>query len=458
MKKIYFTLLALLLIFLYVLKFQYPKLNIVAGYTAKDMATQVFFAHRHPDSVRQTDHNLPLLKLAKAVVDTVKRTATSTVFGFCERTAVFQEDKGATLLPPDERDNLPNPTIKRAQPLLPKPYPHGNGVAKDTLFAVWDYQKINQALDLAFQEIDSEQPKNTRAILMLYKGYLLIERYAKGFDAHTPMIGWSMTKSVAATLIGILAYQGLLDIHQPLYQLKGFEDWGKDDRKTITTAHLLAMNSGLKWVEDYGIICDVTRMLYLDKDMTERPYKSKLQTKAGTTFYYSTGTSMLLSKVINACLNATKEEAYTFPYRALLDKIGMYSSLIESDYEGNFAFGSYAWATARDWAKLGLLYLQKGSWQGERIFAENWIPYVTSAKTSPIFGGHFWTNENLELYPDLPKDTYSMNGHHGQRVVIIPTMDLVLVRMGLTPAREGDEDLNKMTNEMVVPFLSALKK
>ena len=446
--------LGMLALLLYILMFQYPKLNLIAGYTAKDMASQVFLVGRNPDEVRRMDHNFPLLKLAKTVVDTVKKTATATVFGLCERKAFFQEGIGATLLAPKQIPTTKK-TLSRHQPFINQPYPYGNNPAKDTIFPEWDYKHIDAVVSNAFKETNSNK-KNTRGLLVLYKDHILAEKYGTGFEANTPMVGWSMTKSLAATLIGILKHQGKLDLTQPLSRLNPFKHWSKDNRKTITTENLLVMNSGLAWEENYETISDVTKILYLDQDITKRALNSKLTNPVGKNFCYSTGTSTLLSKVMESCVPS--ESFSNFPYTNLLDRIGMYSAVIESDIIGNFAFGSYAWATMRDWAKLGLLYLHQGLWQSERIFDNDWSSYVATPKANNIYGAHFWTNQNGKLYPNLPKDTYSMNGHYGQRVIIIPSKDLVLVRMGLTASREDDPDLNLMTNHLVADFLESLKK
>lgn len=454
--KKYILWLVILSAIAYVVVFQYPKLNLIAGYTAKDMVSQVFLAHRSPNDVRKIDHNLPLLKLATTKIDTVAKTATASVLGLCERKAVFVEGVGSVLLPPDV-DKTALKSIKRLQPPLKKSYPYGNAPAKDTLFPQWNDEKIKAVLEKAFTEENPYQPKNTRAILVLYKDCLIAERYADGFDKDTKLVGWSMTKSITATLFGVLAYQKGFDIHRPLANyLHNFVAWQKDNRAKITTANLLQMDSGLAFNEDYSTISDVTNMLYLDADMTERPFGKKLAHPIGKRFYYSTGTSHVLSKVLRGYIKDF-ERYRQFPYGTLFDKIGMYSALIESDVKGNFVTGAYGWATPRDWAKLGLLYLHNGMWNGTKIFDADWVRYVTAPKTKSTYGGHFWTNVNGDLYPDLPKDTYSMNGHYGQRVIIIPSMDLVFVRMGLTPDRENDPSLDKMSNDLVRDFCEAYR-
>jgi CubicO group peptidase (beta-lactamase class C family) len=207
------------------------------------------------------------------------------------------------------------------------------------------------------------------------------------------------------------------------------------------------MNSGLEWDEDYGSISDVTKMLYIDADMTSPQIHKKAIHKPNEYWYYSSGTSNLLSGILRKQF-ANYQEYLDYPYREFIDKIGMNSMLIETDMAGNYVGSSYAWATVRDWGKFGLLYLHKGNWNGVQIFDPNWVNYVTtpSPTSNGDYGGHFWLNAG-GFYPDAPRDMFSANGFQGQRVFIIPSKDLVIVRFGLI----GDRgvDFNTFIKEMV---------
>ncbi len=402
--------------------YNYPKLNIISGFAAKNMASTVFISERSVESINKNDHNVPLIKLAKSSVDTEKKQATATVFGLMKRKAVYRDGLGAVLLNPDYPlvNRKPNRTIEMSN----EPFPYGNGAPKDTLFENVDYPKLQQSIAKAFTNPETQK---TRTVLVVYKDHIIAENYAEGFTENTSILGWSATKSVLATLYGILEYQQKLTITQAT----PIDDWQKDNRKQITLNHLLRMQSGLEWDEDYTSISDVTKMLFLDADMGLAQMNKQAIAKPTEKWNYSSGTSNLLSGILRKQFNA--HQAYLdFPYHALIDKIGMHSMLLETDMAGNFVGSSYAWANTRDWAKFGLLYLHKGNWNGVQIFSPAWVSYISkpTEHSDGTYGAHFWLNAGGK-FPDVPKDMYSANGFQGQYVFIIPSKDLVVVRTGL---------------------------
>ena len=279
--------------------------------------------------------------------------------------------------------------------------------------------------------------------LVVYKNQIIGEKYLQGFNENTPILGWSMTKSVLSTLYGILEYQDKIDLDQPAPMAA----WQNDDRKNITLNHLLRMQSGLAWEENYTAISDVTRMLFLDADMPKVQAEKKAIAPPTEIWNYSSGTTNLLSGILRSQFE-THQAYIDFPYTALIDKIGMHSMLIETDMMGNFVGSSYGWATTRDWAKFGLLYLNKGNWNGDKVFDQNWVDYVRTptAHSKGDYGGHFWLNSGGK-FPDVPRDMYSANGYQGQRVFIIPSKDLVVVRTGL--AEEPEFDINGFLSDVV---------
>jgi len=244
-----------------------------------------------------------------------------------------------------------------------------------------------------------------------------------------------MTKSILATLYGILEHKGALDVqeYRPLSQ----EIRKENPVNSITTNHLLRMQSGLEWDEDYASISDVTKMLFLESDMTKVQAEKKPVSEPEIVWNYSSGTTNLLSGILRKQFDSY-QEYLDFPYATLIDKIGMNSMLIETDMAGNFVGSSYAWATTRDWAKFGILHLNKGHWNGKQIFSPDWIDYITkpTANSNGVYGAHWWLNSGGK-YPDAPRDLYSANGFQGQRVFIIPSKDLVIVRTGLVGETRG---------------------
>jgi CubicO group peptidase (beta-lactamase class C family) len=192
-------------------------------------------------------------------------------------------------------------------------------------------------------------------------------------------------------------------------------------------------------------------MFFTAEDMTQSQLQKPAQFKPNSHWNYSSGTSNLLSGILRKQFK-THQEYLDFWYSALIDKIGMHSMVVETDMAGNYVGSSYSWATTRDWAKFGLLYLRKGNWNGEQLFDENWAKYVATPTTGSNgdYGGHFWLNAGGR-YPDAPRDLYSANGYQGQKVFIIPSKDLVIVRMGLT------EDAKFDFNGLLKGIISAIK-
>jgi CubicO group peptidase (beta-lactamase class C family) len=254
------------------------------------------------------------------------------------------------------------------------------------------------------------------------------------------MLGWSMTKSILSTVYGIMQYQGKLSVQDRAPIL----EWENDDRKEITLHNLLQMNSGLAWDENYDKISDVTKMLFLEDDMTKMQQKQQLTDPPNSSWNYSSGTSNLLSGILRQKLG-NQQEYLDYWYRELIDKIGMNSMIIETDVKGHYVASSYAWATPRDWAKFGLLYLHKGNWNGTQIFSPEWIDYVTqpTPTSNNSYGAHFWLNAGNKM-KDVPSNMFYADGYQGQRVYILPDQEMVIVRLGLKNYNE-----NKFLKEII---------
>lgn len=418
--------------------FNYPKLNIISGFASKNMASNIFIAHRTAASVNENDNNVPMIRLANVEVD--ENEVSASVYCLMERKALCKEGLGCVLINDDFDASEFNFAPKRSKSENNLPFPFGNNGAKDSIFENIDYEHLEKAVDGAF---DDPEMQKTRTVLVAYKNHIIAEKYIDGFAKDTPILGWSMTKSVLATLYGILEFEGKIDLNQPA----PIDSWQSDDRKNITLNHLLRMQSGLEWDENYSDISDVTRMLFLDEDMTLAQEKKEAIAKPAEIWNYSSGTSNLLSGILRDQFKM-HQEYLDFPYKALIDKIGMHSMLIETDMKGNFVGSSYGWANTRDWAKFGLLHLNKGNWNGEQIFSPEWIDYITEPtdNSNGTYGAHWWLNAKGK-YPDVPKDLYSSNGYQGQHVFVIPSKDLVVVRTGL--AEDPDFDVNGFLSEVV---------
>ncbi|MBC5840410.1 serine hydrolase [Flavobacterium sp. F-380] len=439
--------LALLIALLYLGFTTYPKLDLISGFSAKSVASGHFIDNRSKEMIEKGDNDINLLDLASNVIDDAGEFAKSSVYGLKERKAIYREGLGATLIDDKFDTTKPYNTPKRNKIANNLIYPYGDVEQKDTVFSNVDYAKLNTAVSSAFDE-KGVIKKRTRSLLVIYKDKIIAEKYDTGFNKESKILGWSMTKSITATIFGILEKQGKFDINKPA----PIPEWKEDARKKITTNDLLHMNSGLAWEESYDKICDATEMLFQSANMGRVQLEKEASYEPNSHWNYSSGTSNLLSYILRNQFK-THQEYLDFWYTELIDKIGMQSMIVETDMAGNFVGSSYGWATTRDWGKFGLLYLHKGNWNGEQLFNESWAKYVaTPTKGSDgVYGGHFWLNAGGK-YPDAPKDMYSANGFQGQKVFIIPSKDLVIVRLGLTDESQFD------INEVLKGVLGSFKK
>jgi CubicO group peptidase (beta-lactamase class C family) len=447
MKKIFKILcFSVVLLLGYYLYTNYP-LDLISGFSAKSVASGHFIDQRPQEMIENGDNDVSVIFLATNKIDEKEKLVTTSVFGLKERKAIYREGLGVTLINDDFDITKPYLVPKRTKLNTNLSFPYGNEQPKDTVFANIDYSKLKTAVTNAFDK-KGENDKRTRAVLVIYKDRIISEQYGTGFDKNSKILGWSMTKSITATCFGILQKQGKMNI----MKRAPIDEWAKDERSKITINDLLHMNSGLEWVEDYSKLSDATKMLFYDTDMSKTQINKPLVGKPNASWNYSSGTSNLLSGILRKQFK-THQEYLDFWYSDLIDKIGMHSMLVETDMAGNYVGSSYSWATTRDWAKFGLLYLHKGNWNGEQLFDESWAKYVATPTngSNGKYGAHFWLNAG-GYFPDAPRDLYSANGYQGQKVFIIPSQDLVVVRMGLTEDEKFD------FNGLLKGIVGSLKK
>jgi CubicO group peptidase (beta-lactamase class C family) len=410
----------------------YPKLDLISGFASKSVASGHFIDNRSLDLIQKSDNDINLVDLAKNEINDAEKYATASVYGLKKRKAIYREGLGATLIDDDFDVTKPYEVPKRTKINNNLAFPYGNNEPEKVVLDNIDYTKLNAAIDNAFDK-KGEKKKRTRSLLVIYKDKIIGEKYDTGFTKDSKILGWSMTKSITATYFGILQKQGKFDINKPA----PIAEWANDSRKNITTNDLLHMNSGLEWEEKYDKISDATQMLFQAKDMTKSQIEKPQIGKINNSWNYSSGTTNMLSGILRKQFK-THQEYIDFWYSSLIDKIGMHSMIVEQDMSGNFVGSSYGWATTRDWSKFGLLYLHKGNWNGEQLFDESWSNYVATPTNGSQgdYGAHFWLNGGGR-YPDAPKDLYSCNGFQGQMVFIIPSHDMVIVRMGLKEQKDG---------------------
>ncbi len=419
----------------YVLLFFPP---VMAGMDAKIMCSCVFLTGRTPESVMEKELQVfPGLTSAGFDVNYQDSTVAATVLWKTSK-AIYRKGFGCTLLAEQTETEVRSQRMIR--PVHQKkadsiPWPSGDLVSGNLLPRI-DHALLEQHIDNAFGSPDPEKPLNTHAVLVLYDGNLVAERYAEGFDHHTPMMGWSMTKSIINALVGILVKEGKLELHKPA----PVAEWANDERNGITLNHLLQASSGLEWQESYFVpTSDFHKMFTRSDDKGGYAASRKLEYEPGIYFEYSSGTTNILSRMIR---QVTGDSAYhRFPYEKLFHRIGMLNTTLEPDASGTFVGSSYGFASARDWARFGLLYLNDGVWEGERILPEGWVSYSTTpAPAAPLqeYGAHIWLNAgkkddaNSVKYPGLPKDAFVFDGFEENSVTIIPSRKAVIVRLGVT--------------------------
>ena len=455
-------------------------LRIGAAYAAKTVCSNVFVAGRDSAGVLAQDVQAPshpILAHLEVRIDQQRKVVRADLFGVIGGgVAVYRPGTGCAVVPDGdvERASLYNfVPIKIWSPSPSVPWPTGS--MADTAPAV--QALVNQ---------DTLSGPGMRGIAVIHRGRLVAQRYGDGFALRTPLLGWSLTKTVNAALVGMHIAEGKLSPQQ-----SGFWPAGADGRSQITLPHLMAMSSGLQFDETYGGVSDLTRMLYLEPDMAAYAAAQPLLQPAGTRWNDSSGTAMLLSRIWQRAAAGTNAGAgdganagervavagalpakngptsvavLSLPHDRLFAQLGMSSALIEADARGNLVGSSYMFASTHDWARFGQFLLQDGVWQGKRMLPAGFVEAMR--QPAPASGGQYgqgqvWRHgpqgatppgKNPDLPFKLPADTFWMLGHDGQSIAIVPSKGLVLVRLGLTPER-----LNYQPQALLAAVIDALE-
>jgi len=358
-----------------------------------------------------------------------KSSTASLLWVLSTQKAWYTKGFGCTLGP--ERPSLEEPTLVEADlnPYSSAPAPEPT-------------PEITAILDKAFGEDLSQQDQEelgTRGVVVIHDGEILAERYADGFDAETPQLGWSMSKSVANLMVGRLVQENRIAIDDSALR----PEW-TDDRRDITVDELMRMTSGLTWDETYSLGTPITEMLYAHGDMAEYAASQPLAHAPGTYQQYSSGSTNILCSVLTRLADVPDAD---LPRQQIFAPLGLSSAVMEPDMVGTPVCSSYMWATPRDWAAVGQFALQDGAWAGDRLLPEGWMEQSTT--TTPVaeseekgYAAGWWVNQQADgkfVDAKLPEDAYWASGHDGQRVYVVPSADLVVVRLGFTPELEGEE-------------------
>ena len=395
--------------------------HLATGFVAKTVCSGVFVSGRSPEAVMEEDiaaYRNPALAPVSVDVDRARGVASARFLGLAERQAVHRDGLGCTLA-----IGTTVGTLKASAPPLPPI------AAPPPLDRLPSDPRLEAALDEAFAE-DPAAPRRTRAVVIVQRGRIVAERYAAGFGPEMPLPGWSMAKSVTAALAGVLVARGDWRLDAPV----AVPEWRTpgDARGAITLADLLGMKSGLAFIERYGDpLSDVNVMLWANGDTGAFAAGKPLARPPGTHWEYASGTTNILARAMRDPLGP---EYAAFPRRALFGPAGMASAVLEPDASGTFVGSSFMYATARDWARLGLLFLGDGVLDGERILPAGWARLAaTPAVPGSRFGAHWWLRLKRPAGAapaPLPADVFHAGGHAGQNLSVVPSRALVIVRLG----------------------------
>ncbi len=353
------------------------------------------------------------------------------MLGLAKRKAVFREGLGAVIVLDQPEEELKTESFAIPDPGYSQdtiPWPKGDVISQVLPEGV-DYEKLHSILMEAIDNPDTEATRKTLGVAVVYNNELVGENYLDGYDAWTRFHGWSMTKTVTGAMAGALVQEGRMDIHAQT----GIPHWGGDERRNITIEDILHMSSGLEWVENYFTISEATVMLMQSDDMFTSVTSCELEHEPGAYWNYSSGDANLLSGLLRMAIG-DEEEYLGYAYTRLFHRIGMLNTVVETDASGLFVASSYSYGSTRDWARFGMLFLNEGIFEGDTVLSPQWVEYMkTPAPASDgHYAGTFWLKEPNEenALVDVPEDVFFADGFLGQRVYVIPSRNLVVVRMG----------------------------
>jgi CubicO group peptidase (beta-lactamase class C family) len=363
----------------------------------------------------------PLLRHAQFFIDTQRREVRTTWFGHFDAVAAFHPGYGCSV--GETRFPSAPPEVTASDPPAELPVVEPN-------------PKLEAALDHAFAEPGQPQYRQVRAIVIMHDGQVVAERYAPGVSVNTPLLGYSVSKSVVNALVGILVREGKLDPEAPA----PVAAWSSpsDPRRAITLDQLMRMTSGLDLAEEDTGFDPVSRMMFLESDMAAFAQRASLKAAPGTTWKYTSGNTLIVASIIRDRVGGHAEDVLRFAHQELFDPVGMAHVTMEFDGAGTPVGSTRMYASARDWARFGNLYLNDGVVNSRRILPENWVSYSTRPTLDSDYGAGFWVNAGAaddargRVKSGMPADSYFASGNFGQRIVIIPSRGLVIVRFGAT--------------------------
>lgn len=416
-------------------------IRVGTGVVSHTLCSGAFISHVDPDqfyvdAILSNPGPARLAKRLRYSIDQTRQEVTVTWAGHFESRAIYRPDLGCVI----ERGGWLNPA--------PNEPTDGGSIAPEALSSTNSLPSappsaaIETALDRAFAEPERPPYRRVKAIVILHNGEVLGERYAPGYSAETPLMGYSVSKSVTNALLGILVRQGKLSVAQQA----PVAEWSNpsDPRHAITIDELLRMTSGLSIAESDSGLDPVSRMLFLERDMAGFAVRSRLKAAPGTQWEYTSGNTLILSRIIRDAVGGSAGNVLSFAQRELFGPLDMSSARIDFDATGTPVGSIYTYATARDWARFGALYLNDGIAAGRRILPPGWVDYSAASTLRTDYGAGFWTNRGghgnarYRIAGGMPSDSFYASGNFGQRILMIPSEQLVIVRLGFSNGPELD--------------------
>jgi CubicO group peptidase (beta-lactamase class C family) len=428
-------------------------IRVATGFVAHNICSKTFVSGLDPQTVfSETLDRQGIRRLRWALnyrLDRASGIVDASFAGMLGSRAAFHDGFGCITLASAKpyllKSDIAALKIPKTPPLLPE-------IAGPAAVEPSD-AKLKAALDHAFEEPAEPPLRRTKAVVVVQDGKVIAERYADGVGVDTPLLGFSMTKSVINALIGLLTQQGLVtpSMTAPIAEWRGADD----PRREIEIEHLMRMTTGLALDETNSGFDLSSQMLYLYDDMAAPAVKAPLIAPPGTRWAYSSPSTQILARIIRDAVGGP-EQTLRFAWRDLFNPLGMRTVTLEFDGSGTLQGSSAMLASARDWARFGLLYLQDGVVGGRRLLHEDWVDLSAAATLDTDYGAGFWTNrserENAKgrVAMGIPRDAFFASGDLGQRIVILQSQRMVIVRLGDSVDPTGDiRGLGRLVREVI---------
>ena len=429
-------------------------IRVATGVVAHNVCSKTFVSGLDPQTVySETTERAGIRRLRPLLrwqVDRTAKTVDASAAGLLGSRAAFHEGLGCVLLHGAKEPYILKSDIDALK--VPKSPPVLAEIAGPAAVQPSD-PALKAALDHAFEEPAEPPFRRTKAVVVVHDGKVIAERYADGIGVDTPLLGFSMTKSVVNALIGIMTQQGLTSpsMPAPIPEWRG----ATDPRREIEIEHLMRMTTGLALDETNSGFDPASQMVYLHDDMAGFAVNATMIAPQGTRWAYSSPTTQLLARIVRDAVGGP-EQTLAFAWRELFNPLGMRNVTLEFDAAGTLQGSAYMLASARDWARFGLLYLNDGIVGGKRILHEDWVDFSAAATLDTDYGAGFWTNRSEHpnakgrVRLGIPRDAFFASGDLGQRIVIMPSQHLVVVRLGDSVDPTGDiRGLGRLVKEVI---------